>query len=420
MAGWAKHSRMPSMQKFGAYDEAVELITHAPKDMVVLGAEDDEFSTGPVGIPYDGYQFNTILMGKKGSGKTSIMWLMIDQLFHRFHHPVLVIDPFWEGYTHAQAQEDVDLRNRLKEYGLLPEGLPIFNISPIHCVDPDETDLAGFVYKIDLREFKRIKKPDARLQILKEFFNLSETSSMASVRQLIEWNNKLPDTFEQLIQRLEQAGGKAQALLSALMAYTSGGSIGKGYKVNIPKMMEDLNGEKRVVVLQLAIDYEPVTAAYLKLALLDLIFDRGRAKRSGNGFLKSSPVIAIDEADIFANERMNIGSRPQIDKLSTKYRKYDLYNIAATQKPQYISRRIVGETDYIITSKLFQKEERDVLKERGLADDTIDLIFKDLKWEKGVYPKEHALIDPNGEWKTLFTLPSCSKMFKERRMFRGS
>ena len=181
-------------------------------------------------------------------------------------------------------------------------------------------------------------------------------------------------------------------------------------------MMEDLNGEKKVVVLQLSIDYESTTASYLKMALLDIITDRGRVKRGGQGYLQSSPVVAIDEEDVYANNIMREGSRPMIDKLSTKYRKFDIFNIGATQKPQYISRRIVGETDYIITSKLFQNEEKDVLKERGLSDEVIELIFKDLKWEKGVYPKEHVLINPQGEFENFFPLPCLSKPFRETRM----
>ena len=407
----ARYSKLPSLHNYGVYEEEAEFIRQAPKNMIVLGAADEEFSTEPIGIPYDGYQFNALIFGKKGSGKTSLLSLIAHQLHYRFHHPILWIDPAWEVHTQNQRQPNPMLRARLKDYGLSSKGLPLFICAPQHCIEEGDENLGGYSFVFDLIDFKKIKKKDVRFRTMLEFFNIEDRSPPA--RQLMEYREQLPDTFDEFIEILEENRVRTQVLEQTLKAFSMGGAIGKGNRVHIPRIMEQPNGEKKVVILQLSTEFELTTASYLKMILLSIVSDRKSGKKgSTKSFLKTPPVVMLDEADVYAD---NYGSRPTIDRFSTKHRKLDIFNIAATQKPQYISRKVLGETDYIITSKLFQTEEKAVLVERGMNESDVENIFKDLKWDKNNPVKEHALIKSSGEYETFFPLPSPTKMFVEKR-----
>lgn len=425
----ATYSKLPSLQEFGKYDEVIELVRHAPKDSIVIGAHDSEFSTDAVTIPAK-QQFNAIILGKKGSGKSMQMRLFLDQFYNRLQRPCFSVDAYWEYHTSVFAQNKPELVERLKEYGLYPKGIPLITITPNQCIEEGSEDMAGVSYTIELSDFKRIKKVDERILALCGLLSVDAEGGEPAKRQIDEWINNLPNTFEEWLKELAKQNlkklekkdtlfGLAQRpslpLLQRINSFLIRGAIGKGNHFYIPHLLM-MEGKPRAVNMQLSGESsaEPITSIYLKLALLDICSDRIRFRRFGRGFLKIPPTILIDEADVVAPRHSNPPSKQIIERLFSKMRKEGITTICATQEPSQITQRIMKNMDYILTSRLFTLADKSLLKVRGMSDDDIELVMQDLEWKKENPVKEHALIYSDCTYETYYPLPSCSMHFEEK------
>jgi len=436
MEEMAVYSNNPVITAYRKIEDNIEDLYHnAPRDMIVLGAADEEFSTEPIGFPFDGRQFNLVVFGKKGTGKTNLCALIVNQTYNRFQLPLFIGDPKWEYFSHIMPTKNEFLKERLRRYGLQPKNLPVFIVTPEFLVDEEDKNVAGYVYKLDLSDFKRIKKLGERFDTLVRFFGLSGGSADSSQRALLRWINKLPDSFSEFVLKLSHesriivagsdkkrpAGSK---LLDSLQSFRLSGAIGKGNRFYAPAVMMKKNNELgNPVLLQLSVDgaEDPITSSYLKMCLYDIIQDRVRAKKLKKGFLMRPPVVLLDEADLYCPSIGFPPAKKTIEKLPTKYRVWDISTIFATQKPTYVSPRLITDCDYLVTSRLQSIAERQVLKAKGLGDDDIEMIFGDLVVNKSVpWGNELAIIYPDMSFESFFALPSPSEMFHEEKVrFEG-
>lgn len=416
-----------ALKKFSKYSVyAMEMMRHAPRGRILLGSADPEFSTEPITIPAL-KQFNITILGHKGSGKSVMMSNIFHQLFKRFDTPTFVIDPKWEFHTHYKPQTDRKLNKIMRNYGLKPEGLPLFVCTPKMAVDKYEKKVAGYVYQLDLKDFKRLR-PSTRYALLLQFFNLTSSDQKAPQRQLLRYIQHLPDHFDKFIKQLKNEtnviyhtkGGKAikrrrtVPLLDSLLSFSLSDAIGSTKSLFIPERMAYKNGKaKYLTIMQLGDMGEDTREllAYLKIALFDVISERTKAKRIGRGRLKKPISIFIDEVDLFAPGGKQFRYSPvksTIEQLYTKYRAMDISTVVATQFPDQISEALISQADYVIVSKLFAKGERDMLRWRGMDKDTIESLFGKLHYQMEDPIKEKAIIYPDSSFETFYPFPSPS------------
>ena len=419
----AEYSPNPVFRKYG--DNILDLVQEAPKDLLVCGAADEEFSTEAIGIPMDGKQFNACILGQKGSGKTNLLMLLVNQLYWRYGLPCALFDPKWELFTHLQKNSHFE--ERLLDFGLTPRALPSVIATPSPAARDFNHARNGYVYRLNLNDFKRIDNASELFNTLINFFNVGD--SVPAKNSLIRWIVKLPNDFEEFVELLAHESKKivegsnisrqgGSSLLNSLQSMRLGKSIGKGNGLYAPSVM--LSGDsRRAVIFQLSLDgaADHILSNYVKMALVDIRRDRSNFLANGKGFLSKSPVMAFDEVDLFCPINHNPVCKSVIENFYTKLRYLSIFNIVATQKPAYLSDKLVENSDYLFTTKLNSKADRDVFKYRCLADEDINNLMLGLKFERSDPVKEFGLVLPDASVEYLFPLPSPSRMFEEQRSF---
>jgi len=427
LTGLAKLWKKPYLSRYGNYDENIELSLKIPKNKILLGFENQDLTGEPVYLPYTGNQFNFIITGSRGSGKSVILMNIANQLINRFHHPIFAIDPKGEMQTHTVQNQNDSERQILKKCGIMPKGINMLNATPSAICEDDEMDNTNeYVFSLDIADFKRIRSPAVRTKVFMEYLNLSIDEDPASHRFLVENNYRLPDSTQKLLAFFNQAFGdkcEKMKLYKQLYSYYVGKNLGEGNKFYPPELMYTHNSEgKRVpkmVSLHLRDDeYDFTSACILKLMLLLIINDRKKAKKGkASANLHYPPVLIFDEADLYAGKgREQHISSDLCALLMTKHRNIDLYVGLATQKPHFLNPKLIGETDYIITSKFTSLQEKEAFRARNISDEQINSIFYDLKsGGRDFYPKEWALLNKENEVVTFYPIPTTSQNWKEQR-----
>jgi len=418
----ATTTRYPSFAQYGEYDESADLPYEIPPDKIVLGMSDRNFEGEPIQIPHrGGQQQPIIILGKMGSGKTTVAMNIIGQKFHRYGQPTLLVDPKREFYTHYQPNQKRSSRQLLKSLGLIPKGLPIDPITPKCCkYFWENSKTSGTTYSLEMHDFNRLPTQSERNQALIELFSVGQSD--AAKRELYQFLDGDFKTFKEIRDKAAFTDEiKSPSLRSSIISMYDSGVIGnrdgKSQSIYIPERMQALGSDKPNYVVDLRLGLEAKTdllqAMYLKMAISDVVNDRIMAKNFRRGNLTRAPLIAIDEADVFVPRNEKYPTKQIIEHLSTKYRAFSISAILLTQHPDLISETVIQQAHYVITSRLQSVEEKTPLRARGLSDQEIDMVMKDLYWEETDPVKEFAIIKTNGDYETFFALDCPSQMYRE-------
>lgn len=436
----AKYSNNPSIHNMFPYVQKEPEIPGVKEDEILLGYASDSFDPqdGIVTIPFRrDRSFVGIVMAARGSGKSVLATnIALDNLLARFDVPCFFIDPSWEFSTRKYPQLNTDLVDKLAKLGLSPRGYPtkVFTPKMVSSFGNQGTE-----YIIDLVDFKRIGQVDAptMLQSLIEFFEVDGASQRAAKRMfypLVADLAKCPDTIFQFkrevndsinSKRMSTVTGKptgkkvSTVLLDIIDSFTMSHRMGLSNVNDSVDFAKEL-AENRFVILQGSVGgaSERFLSTYIKLAILTLVYDRARQIRQRSGQLKTGALVVIDEADKFAPEKTMIPSRTPIVELATRQRKLNMSILAITQKPQLLDQALVGESDFILCSKIATEEERAILRNRGISKFDVNSVLANLR-QKVELPSGHtvsewAYIDRNNQLKTFFPCPPRSAMFEEQ------
>ena len=407
-----------NFRKWGDYDAILDLAKKVPKGQIMLGAHDPEFTTEAVTMP-NSKQDNIIVIGVKGAGKTSLVELIFYQKFFIYHYHSFISDPKREYHITNQAIDDPYYIDLLERYGISVNGLPIETFSPYFVGSHN----AKHKYGIELRDFARIENLGERKYYLLQFLGVDPAKNTPAKRQLERYLKDLYTigTFKNLLKELEKprklykgTGGQdvwgkdTPTLYQIIQSKMDSGEIGNGESVYFPEVMA--RGNIPVVQLSIMGSSDFTTSMSLKMAIRDVIAEREKTKYGSGGILPRPVNFLLEEADRFSPKRGNPPSKQIIELIPNKFRILDISYLAVTQFPSLCSEELFRSADYIFTPQLKDTGDIAALTAKGIDPFDAKEIMGKAHFQKGVYPNEWFMIDPQKDWTSFYPLRSPLKI----------
>jgi uncharacterized protein len=309
----------------------------------------------------DSHSRSILVCGKRGSGKSYTMGVIVEELMDIGNTLVIIIDPM--GIYYPMAQPNYDQEQILWDWGMNSKGLPTLVLvpgSPEILYGGKEVIEVIETKGVRFRQFK-INPSDLSPDSWCELFGLSisDTMGIALFRAVQELKRKRKEHFfvQDIIDEIETDGmvkdSTKQALLNRLQMADDWGIFSTRYQ-EIWEMFDP----KSVNIIDLS-TLDPGTHGRRNLIVdvlgRDIFKRRTIARRKeGLGLVSELPKVwmLIDEAHQFAPTGKNTLSKDTLIRWVKEGTQPGLSLIIASQQPSALDAEIISQCDVIIAQKL--------------------------------------------------------------------
>lgn len=385
-------------------------------DEILLGASDRDYMDA-VTIPYSRKKRITIVVvGGQGSGKTVLARsLVFDNFVNRFHHPVWFGDPKLDGHFLTEPNTNPAQIELLIRYGYRPRAYDIY------FAVPEFMDMYGARGKEDgheitlsMENFLNMDK-DSAIAAISNVLSVKDDEPAFMIISQVMLSGNPPRTIEEFWSRVQQimseTGIKSSRLEQKWDNLVKTKKISNRYFNYAEKMMAH-----DAVVLEGTVADEDssekmVQGIFINSAAHEIIAARTKAIRDPqHGVLKKIPILYLDEANTYAGKGKISAS--VISSLSSKYRSINnmagISSVVVSQFLHTLASEIVNQADIILTPKIVDDRDLQILKDRG----SDVYVFDEMHYDINNRPNEFVAFGMGGynDYKKFFSLPTCSQM----------
>jgi len=309
------------------------------------------------------------VLGRKGSGKSVDMGILIDAYHYAFHLPILIIDPYGEFHTHMHpfaytkpASYQSFIAEFLDQFGLKQKGLKLKVIAPELLRNEQDTNIDRYfsISYNDIRQIMKYSKMDA-ISALINLLGLSDNDANADL--LLSVINDSIYTWTDLMNAMRKIKeSKVTTIFYRIKSRLRAGIITDDESKGLG-ILKELAENEAVVVrgkLRNVEDDDYITQiynAYIQILITTAVLDIKtylETKGKAQTYLKNDQgiLIAIDEIDSLAPATGRSSIRDTITQLATKYRKSMVNLVFATQSAKKVDSTLLEQVDYLIVSTI--------------------------------------------------------------------
>lgn len=344
-----------------------------------------------------------LVIGKTGSWKTKFaQTIAIDGFHGKFGLNLLIIDPNADNLFLNLKQGNPKLLKTLNRFGLSGTSYNSKLISPVTADFPEKvkygkTKKDVLKYGLSLGELQFFEGAEARRNVLAYLLNISENQGALRILRGIPLNDvkEIPKTVNELLTlakkgELDRSKGTKGAGGSTLLSFEIEMAIKNKIitdeaNVSMPQLLKD----HRVVVntIPLSSSHNPIQSGITACAINSVIGDKLRARKFGKKPInKKKTLIMVDELSEVIKK---VASRTNpageaIYRFQTKARKVGGSLLCITQKLDDVPSQLMGNWDYIFSSRVTDPDVISRLKLFG-PKGMVERILPELS--EG-YPKE--------------------------------
>lgn len=307
-----------------------------------------------------------LVCGKRGSGKSYTMGVIVEELIEAGNTLVVIIDPM--GIYYPMAQPNLSQERELWEWGLNAKG-----VSTLVLVPGDPETLYGGREVIQLIESKGVRFRQFRLNPADlspdswcELFDLSISDVMGialfrAVQHLSRRRKEhffIPDIIEEIEGDSLVQDRTRQALLNRLEMAQDWNIFSTRYQ----EVWEMFDPQSVNIVDLSTLDPGPQGRRNLIVNVLarDIFKRRTIARRKEElGLVGELPRVwvLIDEAHQFAPSGKTTLSKEALIRWAKEGRQPGLSLVIASQQPSALDREIISQCDVIVAQKLTNQED---------------------------------------------------------------
>ena len=333
------------------------------------------------------------VIGKKGSGKTVLMKMLVEQIRRKFGFKVIKIDPYGEFYMSKypfaydrSEQYQHFLDEWMATYGQERYGLKLVVISPRYLKkeEIEGSDNKVRYWALHYHHFKDLARydNDRAMTLLAELLGLSDNRSNINLLMTVMADDKM-NSWRDLYNAL--------AVAVRMKAGTQVSVIFYAIKAMLAQHIISDDEEDDIDIMQLVAENdELIFKGRLRKSLNDTFMDRiynvhikyllalpsNDLKRYGDGatdtYLNGTPVIiASDEADSLAPAEGICSLTEDYIQLSKKERKTQIFVFNAVQSAEDINKSLLDQSDFIFTFRV-DEENVNVFKKRHVSKGLLD------------------------------------------------
>ena len=399
-----------------------KIFKQIPENVLFIGY--DYYDTDePFFIPFDPNKRITVLVqGKNGSGKSILFKRIVyDNLHLRQRRYVLDCGAKLDSQTIRYPNTNPKYIAKIKKFGGKPVAYPYAKyITPAFLNIPGAI---GEKFSLSVRGMSELIKfsPTIGMNDAFTIFNTNMTDSAGTALMEFFMSEEQPFSLNELSNKIEshvKKNPQVKQLPNQFKMLTFTKRLTDSY-ISYPKLIRE-NGILCVEFQLASADENNIQAVFLNNIIQNVMQDRTLSILSNNnqGYLNRPPVIALDEGEIFAGNKTSTSET--IRELLTKYREINPQKAAeginttgcdlvlSTQHLSFLDPYIVAEADYIITSKIQNKSDAEILKSRGLSSDAI--YFLQTMPYPDSYPKPFAVIYPDNSISLMYPAETLSWM----------
>ena len=436
----SKYIKLPSIHGTRGVLPPKEEKSNLPKGNLNLGVNDPEDDPEPVFIDTGGYRITMAVIAPPRTGKSTFMINMAHQLHLYENQNILFTDPKKTQLTNAsEPQNNPEYIKILKIAGFSPKSFYwIRNYIPEFICEPEQTlpnNTRKFI--LSIRNFLE-NRAMAERNIRSFIGDIPEDSAAGEIlsnaitmlydirRRPIEYQ-KFPVTtnlFRRFItvemQRQqeikEEAGARdvrniATTALVRLMNKMDNHLLSDNPKYNFDFAKEINDCGFINLLTDLTSDNLKLNAA-IAVVFGQIVNDMRKKAKLRTPYRKLT--ICIDEADyLIGNFRFRSPARDLLNLIINKFGEYGVSVIFNTQSMGLLDTdTTLPNIDYIITTRPDDPKMRELLRAKGIDDDTLDRLMN-LKREEGKHP-QFACILPNKKIKKFYIIPNMTKHIPRR------
>lgn len=366
------------------------------KDEIFLGFEpwDEEYET-KVTIPYPkNRRMTAIVCGGQGSGKTVFKDILaIDNLHHRFGHPILYFDFKDDSSKLLKPNTNPYLVNILNKYKIKPKKYDFMSVSAKYMRLDGRAKKAGNEITISLADFEEMDA-DVRIAMFCKILEIERGEPAYAIISQIFSHEEIPLTLMDLAVEIEKLTSNSEKKLKSDRILWKLDEL-----INTRKLSDNHFSyskalkEKGMVVFEGTVADESIAGDLMQgIFVNNAIYDVVGGRKHGT--LDKIPYIVTEEANVVGGKGgLSSGI---LTALSTKYReiagKAGVGSIIITQFLHEIPDKIVSEAEYIFTPKMFNEKDIELIKNRG----SDNYIFDEMHYDPNAKPNTFAVFGRNG------------------------
>lgn len=359
----------------------------------------------PVYIDFDPDSTNPpafVALGRKGSGKTTLMASLVHQFKRMYNANIFIMDPKANMASHKNPQRKKRYNSLLEQMGIPPAGLPLKLITPSFLENSPKYKNTDIYYSLTMDDFLNIEEFSVRRLMFQTILGIGNHDG--SVRKLEEVMGANPLTFNDMeieINKINKRNWRMKnvsVLDMNLRSRLKQKVIGDTGRINIVELMHE-----NIVILQCSLmKAEDYNSTYTAFALAQIKDGLEAGKLNG---LTS---IIIDEADVLAPAIGNPPSKEFIEQAYTKWRSEMVSPWVIVQDPGKLSDTIMNQADYFLTPRIgYGTTDEKAIRIHFPSVNTYALTQL-YYGGNDTYPKEWAVIDADQNVQTFFPLPTPS------------
>ena len=302
-----------------------------------------------------------LICGKRGSGKSYTLGVLVEELLETNHVLIVVIDPM--GIYYPMVQPNYEQERLLWEWGLSAKGIPVLLLVP---GDPEQ--LYGGPEVIQAMEAKGVRfrrfyinpsdlSPDAWCELFD--LSISDVMGIALFRAIQQLSRRRKQLFfiPDIMEAIESDGlitdKTRQALLNRLEMASDWGIFSTRYQ----EVWEIFDINAVNIVDLSTLDPGPKGRRNLVLDVLarDIFKRRTIARRKEElGLTTELPKVwmLIDEAHQFVPAGKNTLAKEALIRWAKEGRQPGLSLVVASQQPSAVDSEVVTQCDILIIQKL--------------------------------------------------------------------
>jgi DNA helicase HerA-like ATPase len=311
-----------------------------------------------------------LICGKRGSGKSYTMGVILEELYGQENTLVIVIDPLRNFYTMSRANEDQE--DDLYRWNLSPRGTPVRLLIPGDPVKRYGKKVIDALQSQGVQvESFRINPGDLAPDTWLDLFNLSLTEPMGlalyrSVSQL-RHAQEVYFSLEDLIDKVKKSSRAkettTEALLARLEVALDEWDLFSSYYKEVTEIF-DVQAVNVIDVGVLGSSRFGLRNLVVLILTQDLFRKRSQARLQEElGLPTGVPKVwlAIDEAQEFVPSGRTSLSKESLIQWVKEGRQPGLSLIAATQQPAAIDRELLSQCDLVLAHKVTTSDDVDAL-----------------------------------------------------------
>ena len=330
----------------------------------------DEEHDAPVYIKATGSRA-IFICGKRGSGKSYTMGVIIEELFHQEQRnaTIIIADPM--GIYHTMALPNETQTDEVRGFGLLPKGFPLRLIIPGDPLERlGDTAVLAKLKENDVEVVPlQINPADLSPETWCELFNISISEAMGivlwrAVNALQEKDRpfSIDDILFEIAEDERAKDTSKEALENRLIVANKWGIFAKK-----PVSLNDVFSLRHINVLDLSV-LDAGTKG-LRNMVLDVVARRMFSERTKErrreefGLTTKLPRVwlTIDEAHQFIPKGRTSLCKDMLIRWVKEGRQPGLSLVVATQQPAAIDAELLSQCDVIIAQKITAWEDINAL-----------------------------------------------------------